>query len=210
MRGFELPHARVWCASTPPHRGVAVTRLVAIFKLILMMTLPLPTSARAAGPDSTADPDSTACLHTARSLLSRKQPVTLWQVDGTRLNGEYLAIDEAARSMSLNAYDPGNDRFGRRDISGSVIERIEWTETKQSMALPIVCVAIFGGLGLAMGLSIQRDPDSGTPQSREKALPLLTGVGVITGFGTGYLLSLLSRESTPRAVDCRKPHGAGS
>jgi hypothetical protein len=142
-----------------------------------------------------------SCLDSLLSEVSADETIVIVEHDGTSTSGKFLRFSPEGQELWLSVYDAHESRFRERPFTGPSIRSIRLHRVRVNMTVPLLLGIGFGGGALALGATFAED--SAESGSRAKAVAIMTGIGFLTGFITGYGVAWAGRRVEDHTFTCR-------
>jgi hypothetical protein len=143
------------------------------------------------------------CLEALGSHVNANETIVIVARDGTSTTGKFLRLDPGAEMLWLSVYDSQKSRFLDRTFDRPSIDAIRLHRVHVNLTVPFILGTGFGVIALALGTQFAEDSDAEAKGSRAKAVALMTGIGFLTGFVTGYGVAWAGRRVEDREFSCR-------
>lgn len=143
------------------------------------------------------------CLEALGSHVNANETIEIVGRDGTRTSGKFLRMDPGAGMLWLSVYDSQKSRFLDRTFDRPSIEAIRLHRVHVNLTVPFLLGAGFGVIAFALGSQFDEDSNVNATGSRAKAVALMTGIGFLTGFVTGYGVAWAGRRVEDREFSCQ-------
>lgn len=140
------------------------------------------------------------CLETLAAEVGTNETIVVVGRDGSSTSGKFQRVGPGAEELWLSVYDSQKSRFLDRSFTRPAIQAVHLHRVRMNMTVPCLLGIGFGGIALAMGATFAEDSDA--TGSRTKAVALMTGIGFLTGFVTGYGVAWAGRGVEDRVLTC--------
>jgi hypothetical protein len=157
---------------------------------ILLGALPVPVFGRE------------TCLDALVSKVRTNETIEVVGRDGRSTSGKFLRMDPGAGQLWLSVYDSQKSRFLDRTFEKPAIETIRLHRVHVNLTVPLLLGIGFGGIALGLGATFAEDSDAEASGSRAKAVAIMTGIGFLTGFVTGYGVAWAGRRVEDHEFTC--------
>jgi hypothetical protein len=147
-------------------------------------------------------PGEETCLEALVSEVKTHETIEVVERDGRSTKGKFLRTDPGAEQLWLSVYDSQKSRFLDRAFERPAIHAIRIHRVRVNLTVPILLGVGFGGIAFGLGTTFAEDSDVNATGSRAKALAIMTGIGFLTGFVTGYGVAYASRRVEDHAFSC--------